>query len=37
MVEGLAQEDVLCRVLYPEAHGNGKKKKKKGSSAHWVS
>ena len=28
-VEGNTQEDVLRRVLYPEAHGNGCKKKKK--------
>ena len=34
VVEGLAQEDVLRRVLYPEAHGNGFKKKKKPGAAH---
>ena len=34
-VEGTTQEDVLRRVLYPKAHGNGieKKKKKKPSNS----
>ena len=35
-MEGTTQEDVLRRVLYPKAHRNGIKKKKKIDLHSWV-